>query len=204
MQRLTFDASQVDGRLWRYVHAPSTAPADASIYLGFAWALIADRAVYGIPSYYRDAAQRLLERSPQLILWEYAIDPETNDYDGGDIGFVRARTNSPTAPSDLDRAGLFPIESFDDLVRLRSAVRGDASGQVSLFVLHDRAALDPLLAQLRGPTQPRLSQLLGPNDLFIQLTLSEDLGLSTSLGIYAGRDISTEIAALTPTTNSGR
>ena len=111
-----------------------------------------------------------------------------------------ARATTPIPASDYERdhraqAGLFAIETFEDLVSVTLATLGDASAEVTLLALLADDRLDRVLDRLRGRCRPRLEGILETGDRFFDLTVGVDLGHWDSLIVASKDDLSGEIAA---------
>jgi hypothetical protein len=164
------------------------------------WHLSAGRHRYAIPAYYRDQAARLLDQDPRFIAWEYEVNAECEDPVERDVGFIPARAATSIPPLAYERdhraqAGLFTIETFEDLVSVTVATLGDASAEVTLLAVLAEDGLDQVLNQLRGRRPPRLEQVLEPGDRFFDLTIGVDLGYWDSLIVASKDDLSAEVAA---------
>lgn len=170
-----------------------------AVWRAFAWALTANRSRYAIPAYYRDeAAQHLgIDREAvQLVRWEYEVDSEHSEWPAADVGFVPGRASVPMRPwsDQWERdhagfAGLFKLDSFEDLLNLHLAVSFDASSELTLFALsdQDRAAL--LVAALNQDDRPDLADILQPGDIFVDLTVAHDLGFTSKLTVKASEAV---------------
>lgn len=147
---------------------------------------------YAIPRYYRDDAARGLRKDFTPVRWEYEVDAEATDPGERDKGFVKARTCAPRTRYEKkhgDRAGLFRIDDFRELVTLMHATLGDASAEVTFFALAQDARFEDLRAHMDHLRPPALATLLGPGDLFIDLTIGVDLGHYDSLLIVSTDDL---------------
>jgi hypothetical protein len=175
---------------------------EVAAYLGLIWRLTAGRMRYATPAYYRDQAAALLGRDPVLVSWEFDVAADEALPQRRENGFVPARACVPIRPEPAagevahrHEAGLFRLGRYADLVDVTRATLGDASAEVSVFALaEDR--LDDLVEALRAPGRPRLTDLLGRGDLFVDLTIGVDLGYADSLLVYAQDDITAQVEAL--------
>ncbi|MFY1652145.1 hypothetical protein ACN27J_14770 [Solwaraspora sp. WMMB762] len=166
-----------------------------AVWRAFAWALTAGRSRYAIPAYYRDQAAQLLgidREAVQLVRWEYEVDSESSEWPAADVGFVPGRACVPMRPPpdqwERDHAGfagLFTLDSFDDLLNLHLAVAGDASSEVTLFALSDPDRAELLAAALNQDDRPDLADILQPGDIFVDLTVAHDLGFTSTLTVKA-------------------
>lgn len=169
---------------------------EVAVYLGLIWRLTEGRSRHAIPCYYRDDAGRAMGKGCLFVAWEYEVDAEEPDPDLRDKGFVPARSVVPIRPEPTayesehrSQAGLFRVESYDDLVAVTRATLGDASAEVSVFALaEDRR--DHLVEGLRGRRPPELADLLTDGDIFIDLTIGVDMGYLDSLIVYSRDDLS--------------
>jgi hypothetical protein len=161
----------------------------------FAWALTAGRSRYAIPAYYRDQAAQLLgidREAVQLVRWEYEVDSERSEWPAADVGFVPGRACVPMRPwsDQWERdhagfAGLFELDSLDDLTNLHLAVSFDASSELTLFALSDPGRAELLVAALNQDDRPTLADILQPGDIFVDLTVAHDLGFTSKLTVKA-------------------
>ncbi|MGX6447392.1 hypothetical protein ACVU7I_04905 [Patulibacter sp. S7RM1-6] len=175
---------------------------EIAVYLGFVWRLTEGRARHAIPCYYRDQAARVLGRAGRFVAWEYEVDAEGTDADARDTGFVPARAAVPIRPEPTAferehrrRAGLFRLDTYADLVGVTRATLGDASAEVSVFAVADDR-LGALVDALRGPERPDLADLLGADDLFVDLTIGVDLGYHDSVIVHSRGDITERLTRL--------
>lgn len=173
-----------------------------------AWALTDGRNRAVLPSYYRDEAARELGRSPEstdFVRWQYEVGCDARDPARGDIGFVAGRACVPIRPKPTEfeaahasEAGVFHIDSFEQLTKVHLAVSGDASSEVSVFGL--RSSQDryrDLLAGLRVEQRPSLDDLLADDELFVHTGLDHDgFGLS-SMVVKSPSDFEALLAAVT-------
>lgn len=174
---------------------------EMAVYLGLVWELSAGLRRYAIPAYFRDDAAKLLGQEPHLIAWEYEVDATAEDPVERDVGFVAARSMTHIPPSAYERehraqAGLFAIDTFDDLVSVTRATLSDASAEVTVFALAGDGGIDLLLDRLRDRRRPRLEEVLRPGDRFFDLTVGVDLGYWDSLIVASKDDLSAEVAAI--------
>jgi hypothetical protein len=174
---------------------------EMAVYLGLVWELSAGLHRYAIPAYYRDGAAKLLGQEPRFIAWEYEVDAAAEDPVERDVGFVGARAGTHIPPSAYERdhraqAGLFAIDTFDDLVSVTLATLSDASAEVTLFALADDEGIERLLDRLRGRRRPLLEEVLRPGDRFFDLTVGVDLGYWDSLIVASKDDLSAEVESI--------
>jgi hypothetical protein len=176
---------------------------EVAVYLGLMWQLTQGLTRHAIPCYYRDGAARILGKDCLFVAWEYEVDAEDVDPDSRDRGFVPARSvvsirPEPTAFEWEHRAeaGLFRVDTYDDLVGVTRATLGDASAEISLFALAG-GLRDDLVDALRARNAPDLEDLLAEGDLFVDLTIGVDIGNYDSLIVYSRGDISERLGQLT-------
>ncbi|MCF2531782.1 hypothetical protein [Yinghuangia soli] len=172
-------------------------PEELAVYAGLAWRLTDGFARYAIPGYYRDEAQRLLQREPVFVDWEYEVDATGLTAETRDKGFVPARAMvrirpkpTPWEREHAKHAGLFVLDSPRDLLSALRAVHGDASGAVTIFAVAPGAErFTRLVEALRGPECPRLADVLGEDGLLVDVTFGEDLGNYHSLTVASATDL---------------
>ncbi len=173
-----------------------------------AWALTEGRDRAVIPSYYRDEAARELGRSAEstdFVRWQYEVGCDYRDPARGDIGFVEGRAGVPIRPKPTEfqaahagEAGVFRIDSFEQLTKVHLAVSGDASSEVSVFGLHaSQERFSDLLAGLRLERRPSLDDLLAEGELLVHTGLDHDgFGLS-SMVVKSPTDFEALLGAVT-------
>ncbi|MGW1537553.1 hypothetical protein [Streptomyces aureus] len=170
---------------------------EVAVYVGLVWRLTAGLARYAIPTYYRDEAARALGREPVLVDWEYEVDAEQLTAESRDIGFVPGRSCVRIRPRPTDwevanagRAGLFPLATPRDLVSALHAVLFDASSEITVFAVPPGAErFERLTAALRGPVRPVLSDVLGDDGIFVDLTIGVDTGHYDSVVVASRGDL---------------
>ncbi|WP_354697209.1 hypothetical protein DSM112329_02837 [Paraconexibacter sp. AEG42_29] len=175
---------------------------EVAVYLGLIWRLTQGRARHAIPCYYRDDATRILGEGCLFVAWEYEVDAEDVDSNSRDRGFIPARSAVPIRPEPTAfewehraQAGLFRVDTYDDLVGVTRATLGDASAEISVFATAG-GLRDDLVDALRAPRAPDLEDLLSEGDLFADLTIGVDIGNYDSLIIYSRDDITEQLAQL--------
>jgi hypothetical protein len=193
---------------WRY--GINNADGEAlAVWRALAWAVTAGTDRWAVPSYYRDEAADHLDRprdDPSLVSWEYCVDTSKPTFEAADLGYVRARTAALAvgpdewSGADRGRAGLFHLFTFDELTALDRAVGFDASSEIVLYGLGDRAAGPDRLAALldRPHRPPTVGEILGPLDLFVDLSIVRDrfLGHFSYLTIRSRSDIAATLSSL--------
>lgn len=168
---LTYGVNNGDGEFFHLLRA-------------MAWVLGgAQPAVVG--NYYRDEVAHALGRPRDAALmttWEYQVDESEPDLAQADKGYVKARACVPNRPAPdtwqaahADRAGLFPISTFQHLTAVDVAVAGDASSEITLYGLPDSGSPSTLAAALNTDEPPPLPQILHIADTLIDLTQVRDL-----------------------------
>ncbi|WP_431728063.1 hypothetical protein [Verrucosispora sp. TAA-831] len=150
------------------------------------WELTAGRSRFAIPAYYRDEAAQLRSvgrEAVRLVRWEYEVDVEQSEWLSADVGFVPARACVPLRPAPglwqrehAGFAGLFTLASFRHLTDLALAVGGDATSEITLFALHDPGRTRLLASTLNQAHRPDLAEILQPGDIFVGLSVVQDLG----------------------------
>lgn len=174
----------------------------AAAYLGFAWRLAAPRFVFALPRWYRELTSDYLGREPELVNWEYDIADEEGDDPGALRGFVRSRSSTPAPPHPLGwdvahppAAGLWSISSLEELLAAHRATLGDSSGETNLYCRAD-GDRDLLVWALRDREQPSLPAVLGPDDVFVDVVVGDDLGYADAVVVQAHADLSVRVDAL--------
>lgn len=178
---------------------------EVAVYVGLVWRLTAGLARYAIPTYYRDDAERFLERAPVLVDWEYEVDAEELTAASRDKGFVPARAavtfhREPTSREvgNAHQAGLFPLATPRDLVAALHAVIFDASSEISIFAVEPAPVrFERLAGALRGLPQPDLAGVLGDEGIFVDLTIGSDVGNFDSITVASRVDLRPRIDELT-------
>lgn len=165
---------------------------EMAVYLGFVWQLCEEKPCYAIPNYYRDLAKQLTSLDFDFVKWEYEIEAEEPGL-AVDKGFIRARACTHLPPSDWesrhnDEAGLFQINSFEQLVSLQCATLGDASSEISLFCISSERKTT-LVHFLNSDPCPRLTDLLKPGELFVDIGVGVDRGYYDFIKIKSVTDI---------------
>jgi hypothetical protein len=173
---------------------------DIAVYLGLVWRLCEEKPCYAIPNYYRDDASQstgldfdLVKWEYEIVTWEYAIEVENVC----DKGFVRARA-CPVSRFNQghelgtkiphDKAGLFRIDLFEQLVLLQNPTLSDASSEISLFFIPSERKTE-LLFFLNTDQCPVLSNFLKPGELFIDIGVGIDRGYYDFISIKSAIDI---------------
>ncbi|MFF0373738.1 hypothetical protein [Actinoplanes missouriensis] len=157
-----------------------------AVWRALTWALTAGRSRYVIPCYLRDEVAQCLgvDRSAiQLVRWEYEVDIELPDRETADYGFVPARTNSFLRPSedtwDSDHvgfAGLFELNSFQQLTDIDRMLAGDTCSELTVFALHRSGRRDTLAAALSQIDRPDLAAILEPGEIFVDMAVDRECG----------------------------
>ena len=173
-----------------------------------AWAATNGTVRRVIPTYYRDAAARTLgidREAIELIRWEYRVDHQVNDPVAADQGFVKARAAVPIRPEPDEfsrahaaQAGIFRLNNFDQLTAIEIAVSFDASSEISILGTASEARSEAQVEALRSDDRPELAAILGPGDVFVDLTVVRDLGFgfTSYLTVKALEDIGQHLQRL--------
>ncbi len=172
---------------------------EMAVYLGFVWQLCEEKPCYAIPNYYRDLAKQLTGLDFDFVKWEYEIEAEEPGL-AVDKGFVRARACTNLLPSDWeskhkDEAGLFQINSFEQLISLQNTTLGDASSEISLFCIPFERKTD-LLHLLNSGQCPILIDFLNPGELFVDIGVGVDRGYYDFILIKSAIDIKDKLQNL--------
>lgn len=192
---------------------------DDQVYLDLIWELTDGLARYAIPRYHRDAGVSACGEPYALADWEYEveIEPSRKPEPGSIHGFVPAKTGvslpaisttslmdpdsyvlgppSPYAAGNADKAGLFRVWRLDSLAKIVAELQGDVTAELNLFAVREDRLVGPerLLAGLTQADRPRLADLLGPEDVFVDLGIGVDIGYSNVLLIQSHSDLSAKL-----------
>ena len=173
---------------------------EVAVYLGLAWRLLRGRRVFAIGTGYSLDAERRLRRVGGVVRWEYSVNPAGQPGEVEERGFVKAHSSAQIMPRPTayqqhmhDRAELFELHSFVELVSVARAVLGDAYGELNLFGVSGDP--DVLFRSLAGESRPAMTSILAANDIFVDVILGVDLGYNDALLVYTYAPIED---ALTP------
>lgn len=184
------------------------------LWRAVAWAITRTAATrWAIPCWHRDFTAMQLGVSREhatLVDWEYEVLIHPDDEGRVDLGFVPARTGLSIrpAPDDWERAheheaGLFRLNSFEDLTHLEHGTSNDAESEITIFGLANEDPSD-LTKALRGARRPRLDEVLAPGDIFVDLTVVRDRfpDLASRLTVRSHTDIGAHVRDISETANS--
>ena len=214
----TFDRAGIRA----YLHTAYEDRAEDQVYLDLIWRLTDGLTRYAIPRFHRDAGVAGWGEPYALVNWEYGVDVESDGTPKPDAirDFVPARSavsqpvisathlmdldryvlgpQRPYAASNADKAGLFKAWSLDSLAKVVSELQCDATAELNLFAVREdrRVGPDRLLNALSQGERPRLADLLGPEDLFVDLVIGVDMGYSNVLLIQSHSDLSAKLESL--------
>lgn len=183
-------------------------PVHNAIYLALAWKLTKGLNQFGIPTWARDEASKEIEKAFDLVKWEYSCI--TNNGSILDQGFIRARSNpGPISITDgnvnyLDNqifkrrnlAGLFTLESYEEFIGIQKPSLIEASSETNYFGIEDNKRIPRLKRSLKSFFRPKLENILGVKDIFINISVGLDIGYPDSVIIKTKQDISSHLHAL--------
>jgi hypothetical protein len=221
MSRLTFNAFDRDG-LHAYLHTAYANRAKDQVYLDLIWRLTDDLTLYAIPRYHRDAGVAGWGEPYALVDWEYAVEVESGQTPKPESirDFVPASSAvsqplisgsqlmdpdsfvlgppSPYAASNANKAGLFQAWRPDSLAKVMAELQCDATAELNIFAVREDRAVGPdrILNALSQRERPRLADVLGPDDLFVDLVIGVDMGYSNVLLIQSHSDVSAKLEAV--------
>jgi hypothetical protein len=217
----TFEAFERDG-LNAYLHTAYEDRAADQVYLDLIWGLTEGFARYAIPRYHRDAGVAGWGEPYALVDWEYGVEVESDRTPDPDSirDFVPARSAvsqpvisathlvdpgnyvlgspSPYAAGNANKAGLFAAWRPDSLAKVVADLQCDATAELNLFAVRKDRLVGPdrLLDALVHGERPRLADVLGPEDLFVDLVIGVDMGYSNILLIQSHSDLSARLDAI--------
>jgi hypothetical protein len=175
---------------------------ELAVYLAFIWRLMEGLVPYGVPRYHRDDAAYAAGAPYGLVMWEYEVDDDGRN-PGQIRGFVPARSSvrifPPAGPWQLEHereAGFFELPVFEVLRDVVKALLADASAELNIYALEQWNATTVVKA-LRTKDPPRLDDVLGRNEMFIDLLVGVDEGYRDVLVVQSKRDLAHEIHSLT-------
>jgi hypothetical protein len=175
---------------------------DRAIYQALIWRLTAGLQLYGIPRFHREAGTRAAGEPFALVDWEYEIENEQGPALGEIRGFVPAPSSvrltpppGPWQPELADKAGLFELPVFAVFRDVLTGLQGDATAELNVFGLADRAD-STILDALSQPAPPRLAEVLGPADVFVDICIGVDLGFADVLLIQSHNDLAVQLDPL--------
>ena len=151
-----------------------------ALWRALAWHVTAGTRRSAIPAWDRDGAARCLDvpRSEiSLVHWEYEVSVEESDLAVADRGFRPARSCVPGNADAWhrahdDKAGLFSLETLDQLTELELAVAFAQSSEINLFGAGPGAG--DLQGFLSSAAQPQLRDWLKPGSVFVDLSVDRD------------------------------
>jgi hypothetical protein len=173
------------------------------VYVGLVWAFTAGRRRFAIPTWDRDAAIEILRRQDfDLVEWEYRVEAEELAWPARDRGFGIPRVCLGSEANQWQRAhareaALFSARNVRELSALTKTILLDSSGDLNVFGV--AGSRSRLVRALRGEHRPTVSSVLGPEDVFVDLTIGCDLGTCDSLLVIAPGDRRREWAAIIAT-----
>ena len=217
----SFEPFEDDG-LRAYWHVAYEDSVEDQVYLDLIWRLTDGLKRYAIPRYHRDAGVSGCGEPYALVDWEYKVEVESDrtPEPGSIRDFVPARSAvsqplisgtqlmdpdsfvlgppSPYAASNANKAGLFQAWRPDSLAKVVAELQCDATAELNLFAVREDRAVGPdrLLNALSQEERPRLADVLGPEDLFVDLVIGVDLGYSNVLLIQSHSDLSAKLESL--------
>ncbi len=156
-----------------------------AVWRAFAWAITNGTSRFAIPNYYGDVSAKALGHDPEavdLVDWEYDVDvgDPSATFASADRGFVHARHVVPLQPeptewesSTRSKARVLPLRSLADLHQLARST-SEATSEITIFGLVQRDRHGALLDTLRGSTRPRLSDVIEPGDVLVDIALDHD------------------------------
>jgi hypothetical protein len=218
---ISFEAFEREG-LHAVLHTAYEDRAEAQVYLDLIWGLTDGLARYAIPRYHRDAGVGACGEPYALVDWEYEVEagPDAEPTRDSIRDFVPARSGvprplisatdltdpdshvrgapSPYAAANAGKAGLFRIWRPDALAKVVAELRCDATAELNLFAVKADRLVGPerLLTGLTQAERPRLADLLGPEDLFVDLVSGVDMGYSSVLLIQSYSDLAAKLETL--------
>ena len=180
-------------------------PVHNAIYLGLAWRITQGLDRFGIPTWTRDDASDETGKSFDFVKWEYSTNVDGKILDQG---FIPASSSpgpiDPHSDTYLDvwkyehrnLAGLFSLESFVEFVGIQKPSLVEAFSETNYFALESNKSLEGLVAALNSNTRPELADILGANDIFIDLFVGLDMGYPDSVLIKSKRNLKPQLNML--------
>jgi hypothetical protein len=118
--------------------------------------------------------------------------------------FVRARAAAPLKKSEASEwqwkhknlAGLFKINSYQDLVNALRGTFGDSCSEMNLFAL-GKTDSAKLTRKLNSFFKPDLNKILDEEDVFVHLLIGFDLAYYSCITIKSKRPLGIKINLLT-------
>ena len=156
-----------------------------AVWRAFAWAITNGTTRFAIPNYYGDDPANALGldlAAVDLVDWEYDVDvgDPNATFATADRGFVHARHVVPLRPeptewerSTRSKARVLPLRSLADLHQLARAT-SEATSEITIFGLLHSDRYGALLDTLRGSARPRLSDVIEPGDVLVDLAVEHD------------------------------
>ncbi len=156
-----------------------------------AWAITSGRMRAVMPHYHRDEAAKALGwpvEIPDLVRWEYDFEAFEYGVQERDRGFVPGRSTGPisrrgtpawASPSaeDHGEAGLFELDTLEQLHTLSVVLEGDPGSALSVYGLDPSAGrYSRFVHGMRGRARPSLEQMLHGDELFVHLAEGYDNG----------------------------
>jgi hypothetical protein len=177
---------------------------DNIIYTTFIWELIKLYNIHCIPSYYRDAVEENHKVPFEFVKWEYRVDFESPMLQPFEKNFVRTRSAAPIKKSQAtdwqwkhrNLAGLFRINSYQDIVDTLKGTFGDACSELNFFALGNTDS-SKLTRRLNSYFKPDLYKILDEEDVFIHLLIGFDLAYYSCITIKSKRPLGLKINLLT-------
>ena len=221
MSRLSFESFEREG-LHASWHAAYEDRAEVQVYLDLIWRLTDGLTRYAIPRYHRDAGVAGWGEPYALVDWEYGVGVESDGTPEPDSirDFVPAKSAvsrpaisttdlmdpdsyvlgppSPYAAGNANKAGPFAAWSLDSLAKVVSELQCDATAELNLFAVREDRLVGPdrILNALSQAERPTLADVLGQEDLFVDLVIGVDMGYSNVLLIQSHSDLSATVDAL--------
>lgn len=176
---------------------------ELAVYLGLIWRLTSGLMLYGVPRFHREAG--CVSGEPYaLINWEYEVQDVEDGNAGALTGFVPARSSvrifpppPPWQRENEGRAGMFEMPVFSVFRDVVKGLLGDASAELNIYGVKGQTGADRLVNALQGAQAPRMSELISPGEIFIDLKIGVDLGYADVIVIQSPTDLQDRLETLT-------
>jgi hypothetical protein len=199
-----------DYRPHNLYNVSGNSPAQNAVYMAIAWKLTSGFHQLGIPHWTRDDSSEEIRKAFDFIKWEYSAADQKRAWVIKNPGFIRA--SSSAGPVKLGKktvfldkwkfqrrrlAGLFKLNSFQEFIGIQKPSLTQAYSEMNYFGISDEGRLPKIIKTLNSVFRPKLAQVLGSTDIFIDVYVGLDLGYPDSILIKSMTDIGPRVDALT-------